>query len=99
MKKNREQRSLPTTPSVTKKHPALPILKKVGDPTLEVLADYFPLGCSARKCYKVSSQAGKRLTFYQVAEWSNSLTLVYVQWPSVFAVSYTHLTLPTTPYV
>ena len=73
VKKNREQRSLPTTPSVTKKHPALPILKKVGDPTLEVLADYFPLGCSARKCYKVSSQAGKRLTFYQVAEWSNSL--------------------------
>ena len=25
-------------------------------------------------CYKVSSQPGKWLTFYQVAEWSNSLT-------------------------
>ena len=50
----------------------IPILKKVGDPTLEVLADYFPLGFSAGECCKVSSQPGKWLTFYQVAEWSNS---------------------------
>ena len=53
---------------------------KVGDPTLVVLADYFPLGSSAGECYEVSSQPGKWSTCNQVAEWSNSLTKpTYVQ--------------------
>ena len=51
------------------------VLEKVGDPTLVVLADYFPLGFSAGERFnKVSSQPGKWLTFYQVANGRSGLT-------------------------
>ena len=47
----RERRKTPLHVKIlAEKVPALPILKKVGGPTLEVLADYCPLGFSAGEC-------------------------------------------------